>query len=438
MGFQFFNNWPYSDTYFPSMDDHIDPVNNEYFTGLHTEIERIEYYLGENPQGSFLDLTERLSGFDFSTDYNYDALTSRIDQEVSDINATLGPDVQRGYSHVRDKLEFHDHSGGYAGASILPSIPTLWEDTNFYATPIPYNPGSGLGGCYCGFAYYDNAYLGPAMADSGNNMIIMFNEPTNSFSDHVLSQYTAEAYGSARIGNTMYAGCQGAPGKVLKLVIPTWTETLITLNSGEDQPRHMIYFGGYIYFVCYTSPGKLIKFNPGDDTWSTYDFASGENEPIAICTDGTYIYTCTNTVPVKLIRYDPSGPSHTAFIIQDLNAPVWKMIKQGDFIYMFSTNADTQVCKLELSTGRASVLGKVWPTHVYSAAWWDPYIVVGIRDGSETRFVLWNPVSGISFISLNLGNIGEPYWITLIGNYALWPNFDQPRYDMAILLTYIS
>jgi hypothetical protein len=60
MGYQFSNNWPYDWSVFPSMDEHTDPVNNEYFTGLHTEVENIEETLGKSPQGSYDTVADRL------------------------------------------------------------------------------------------------------------------------------------------------------------------------------------------------------------------------------------------------------------------------------------------------------------------------------------------------------------------------------------------
>lgn len=64
MSFQFYNNWPYSASTFPTMDDHIDPVNNTYFSGLHKEISDIEFFLGLQPQGSFANVASRLSSLE--------------------------------------------------------------------------------------------------------------------------------------------------------------------------------------------------------------------------------------------------------------------------------------------------------------------------------------------------------------------------------------
>lgn len=60
MSYQFYNNWPYSYTVFPTMIDHVDPVNNDYFTGLHQEIENIENTLGLSPEGDYATVVDRL------------------------------------------------------------------------------------------------------------------------------------------------------------------------------------------------------------------------------------------------------------------------------------------------------------------------------------------------------------------------------------------
>jgi len=64
------------------MEDHVDPVNNQYFTGLHTEIENIEN--------------------------------------------TLGIYVHEGFGNVKDKLEQHGHTGGVDGKTI-PAVVPCWK-----------------------------------------------------------------------------------------------------------------------------------------------------------------------------------------------------------------------------------------------------------------------------------------------------------------------
>jgi len=64
MSYQFYNNWPYSASVFPTMVDHVDPVNQTYFSGLHQEVETIEGYIGLLPEGSHGTVRARLDAKD--------------------------------------------------------------------------------------------------------------------------------------------------------------------------------------------------------------------------------------------------------------------------------------------------------------------------------------------------------------------------------------
>lgn len=68
MSYQFYNNWPYSATIFPSMIEHTDPVNNEYFGGLHEEVQTIEQFIGLQPQGADGTVRARLDRIDYELD----------------------------------------------------------------------------------------------------------------------------------------------------------------------------------------------------------------------------------------------------------------------------------------------------------------------------------------------------------------------------------
>jgi len=61
MGFEFSNNWPYSASYFPTMEDHVDPVNHTYFTDLHKALQDIQYFLGLQPEIGFHDVAQKLN-----------------------------------------------------------------------------------------------------------------------------------------------------------------------------------------------------------------------------------------------------------------------------------------------------------------------------------------------------------------------------------------
>ena len=60
MGYQFTNNWPYTYTLFPTMVDHVDPANHDYYAGLMTEIENIEDELGLNPSGDYASVKDAI------------------------------------------------------------------------------------------------------------------------------------------------------------------------------------------------------------------------------------------------------------------------------------------------------------------------------------------------------------------------------------------
>ena len=68
MGYLFYNNFPYDYSIFPTMQDHVDPVCHDYFSGLHNEIQNIEYCLGLLPSGEYGNVSER---FDKILDNKY-------------------------------------------------------------------------------------------------------------------------------------------------------------------------------------------------------------------------------------------------------------------------------------------------------------------------------------------------------------------------------
>jgi parallel beta-helix repeat protein len=100
MSFNFSNNWPYSSTLFPSMDDHIDPVNHDYFTELHTEIQRIEYYLGLQPQGAYYNIAARL-----------DYMTSNAGKRSCTV--IVAPTLDNGdYTDIQQAIDYVNGLGG--------------------------------------------------------------------------------------------------------------------------------------------------------------------------------------------------------------------------------------------------------------------------------------------------------------------------------------
>ena len=97
MGYQFTNNWPYTYTVFPTMEDHIDPVNHEYFEELHTEIENIENELGLEPSASYNTVKDRLGAIN-------EKLTE-LEEDIAAINTELGSDPSGPFDTVKLRLE---------------------------------------------------------------------------------------------------------------------------------------------------------------------------------------------------------------------------------------------------------------------------------------------------------------------------------------------
>jgi len=100
MGFQWFNNWPYSYSYLPSMDDHVDPVNHTFFDGMNQAIYSLQYYLGFHPQGAYANVSQRLASIESSAGKEYATFV------VSPTGA--GAD----YSNIQDAIDAVEALGG--------------------------------------------------------------------------------------------------------------------------------------------------------------------------------------------------------------------------------------------------------------------------------------------------------------------------------------
>ncbi len=100
MGFQWFNTWPYSYSYLPSMDAHIDPVNNTWFTGLNQEVYNLEYFLGLNPQGSYKNVAQRLDDIETGAGKFYSTVVVSTDGDNAD------------YDNIQDAIDAVEALGG--------------------------------------------------------------------------------------------------------------------------------------------------------------------------------------------------------------------------------------------------------------------------------------------------------------------------------------
>lgn len=398
MSFQFANNWPYSNTGFPTMIEHVDPVNNEYFAGLMTELGRIEYYLGIHPQGGFENVRARLD----------------------DIDNVLGDNVEEGFDDVKDKLENHGHTGGYDGKQLVVPAPGIWEEVDFVGTLgsfsiVPFE----IGGSTAGFAYYDLIYLGPCEDTYSIRYIQCFNTTTDQHTWQA-SAINRQPSGAIWTGEYGIFTLTGAPGRIMRFNPETWEQIVTVLDSGQNYPRHLCKPDSNVWFPTFTTPAKIMRYNPANHVFTSWDMDGGENECTAVCTDGTYIWTCCNTTPVKLIRFKISDKTHTAYIITGFLPEIKYMFYHNGMVYMFSNNTTVQWARFN-----PAILG---------FQRWEPDFPEPFRAGAKvnTKHILTLMSSGHGYLALfdpeefewrisrDHGDIGSMTWITFANNHVVW------------------
>lgn len=431
MGYQFSPGWPYTDTTFPSMDDHVDPVNNAYFAGLHNEVEKIEYYLGIHPQGAYKDVAERLAGFDFSTGGNYDSLVSiiqtnydflylRDDTYNNTLWNTLHPDVAEDFDDVKDKLETHGHTGGTDGKILTIPIVGTWEEINFIGTPGILEVDAGVtGGSYGGFAYYDLVYLGPCDRSAGSRYIQCFNTTTDDH-DWQVSTIVNQPTGCVWTGQYGVFSIDGTPGSMLRFDPLTWEEIETALDSGDNYPRQICEQDANIWGVTHTSPGRIFRYTPSSHAHTSWTMDAGENEILACCTDGTYIWACCNTDPVKLIKFKISDKTHVTFTLTGVKPEIVHMFYYGGLVYMFSDNATVQWARFD-----PVMLGlQRWepdltmPFRAGSKAG-DRYLLT-LSDGNDGYVLQFDPDDFTFYLSTKLTGAGNMKWITYANDHIVW------------------
>lgn len=409
MGYQFTNNWPYSLSLFPSMDEHVDPVNNEYFAGLMTELTRIEYYLGLHPQGSDKDIAERLS--------NLDALIQSNDDNIWN---TLHIDVAEDFSDVKDKLENHGHSGGTDGKLLVVPVPGVWEDVDFVGTRnlLEIDPAD-IGGSTAGFAYFNLIYLGPCERGAGTRYIQCYNPTT----DEHTWQATAAAQqprGGLFNGTYGFFSLGGSPGKIVRFTPDTWEEVITSLHAGVNYPGHLVKEGTLVWGASYTSPSYIFRYNPSSHVTNEWLLDASLNECRAMCSDGTYIWTCCNTNPVKLVRFKISDKSHTDYTLTGFLPEVIYMFYYDGMVYMFSNNATQQWCRYN-----PAILGfQRWETEfpgIFKAgAQINDAHIFTLYDASDSRLLIFEPGEFSFHLSKSLGGIGSMDWITFVPDHVVW------------------
>lgn len=428
MSFQFVNNWPYSNTTFPTMIDHVDPVNNEYFAGLMEEIGRVEYYLGIHPQGSYKDVAERLAGFDFVAGQDYTALVEVIQTNNDNIWNTLNPNVAEDFNDVKDKLENHGHTGGTDGAILVVPAPGLWEDVDFVGTPgyLEIDPGV-TGGSDSGFAYFDIIYASPAHPSAGPTYITAFNTTTLDFNWQVSA-------GTGTFGGAVWSGQYGiftnglSPGKILRFNPATWEEIFTTLDAGDNDPRQIVMGDGNAWFPCYTSPARIGYYSPTTHAHQTWVMDAGENQCDAICDDGTYLWACCNTNPVKLIKFKKSDKTHIAYTLTDFLPEVKYMFYHGGMVYMFSDNATPQWARFNPAILGLQRWETDWPVGVDSGCWTGQNHIMTLGTGSNGYLLQFDPDTFVFHLSKIISGSGSMYGIRFANNrvsYLYGPYKDQ-------------
>lgn len=446
MGYQFSNNWPYLGTGFPSMDDHVDPVNNAYFSGLHEEIEKIEYYLGIHPQGSSKDVAERLAGFQFSIGDNYASLVSIIqtnydflylrDDTYNDaIWNALHPDVAEDFNDVKDKLETHGHTGGTDGIELTYPVPGVWQGIGFVGSPgwftvEHYNVGTS----YAGFAYYNFVYLGPCLPNGGTHKIRSFNTLND---EHFWEESIVALIPRGAVWTGVYGifAMGGTPGHILRFNPLTWEQIDTTLDSGDDFPNHLCEQDTNVWIPTTTSPARIVRYTPSTHAHASWTMDAGENECKAICTDGTYIWTCCNTNPVKLIRFKISDKTHTTFTLTGFLPEVIYMAYIGGMIYMFSSNATIQWARFNPTFTAFQKFTPDFPYPFKSGTIWENKLALMLSDGTNAYMTIFKPSALAFWLSSPIGAVGPATWLTIANNHAVWPGDSIDNIDWEAPIT---
>lgn len=447
MSYQFSNNWPYSGTGFPSMDDHVDPVNNAYFAGLHDEIQTIEYFLGIHPQGAYKDVAERLAGFDFSVSDNYDSLVSIIqtnydflflrgDNYNDAIWNTLHPDVAEDFDDVKDKLETHGHTGGTDGKQLVVPEPGTWEDISFVGTPsYLYIEQFVTGGSFSGFAYFDILYGGPVAISAGGSYITAFNTATEDFN---WQPTNAPAAGNKALWTGQYGifAMSVSPGKIVRFNPATWEEIITTLDTGDNLPRQMCEQDTNVWFPTFSSPARIIRYTPATHAHTAWVMSAGENECNACCTDGTYIWTCCNTNPVKLIKFKISDKSHIAYTLTGLLPEITYMFYYNGMVYMFSNNATPQWARFHPGILGLQRWETDWPAGVDSGCEAEGRHLLALGTGNGGYLIQFDVVNFVFYISIVIGGAGSMDGIRYTNNRVSY--FQDPYQDQEAPITIID
>ena len=372
MSFQFANNWPYSASAFPTMLDHVDPVNNTYFAGLMTELSNIEYHLGLNPA--------------------------------------------EGFGDVKDKLENHGHTGGTDGKLLVIPAPGEWEDVDFVGTPSYLEIEAGVtGGSTSGFAYFDILYGGPVVITAGGSYITAFNTTTLAFNWQPTAGASADTKAIWRDPYGIFTTNE-SPGKVIRFNPSNWQEIITTLDAGDNFPRQICAQDSNVWFPTFTSPARLVRYTVNTHAHTAWVMSAGENECNACVFDGTYIWTCCNTDPVKLIKFKVSDKTHIAYTLTGLKPEITYMFFYDGMVYMFSDNATPQWARFNPDILGLQRWETDWPAGVDSGCWTGQNHIMTLGTGTNGYLLQFDPTNFIFHLSKVISSSGSMYGIRFANN----------------------
>lgn len=398
MGFQFANNWPYLSSVFPTMIDHVDPVNQEYFEGLMSELGNIEYYLGLHPQGDYKDIAGRFDN----------------------IRNELGVNPEEGFDNVKDKLENHGHTGGVDGKVLTIPEPGVWEGADLVGTVERVTIEQDVhGGSYAGFAYYDLIYLGPCEVSSGPRMISSFDTTNdNHFWQPSTSPYPPR--GAVFTGTYGIFSTGPDPGFIIRFNPETWEEIRTGTGANIRYPGKLVYVNGLVWGGSLNSPSVIFSYNPTTHAINEYAMDGGENEIQALCTDGTYLWACCNTDPVKLIKFKLSDQTHTTFVITGLKPDIVSMIYLDNMIYIYSDNVTVQWARFSPAINMWQRWEPDYPAPFKAGAVWGNLIVLTLAGATTQKIYMFSPSDFRWWLDDADYPTAGMNWITIANNHALW------------------
>lgn len=378
MGFEFSNNFPYTATEFPSMIEHVDPVNHTYFSGLMTELANIEN--------------------------------------------TLGLLVNEGFLDVKEKLEKHSHTGGVDGA---PLFSTFMDPPLVYQAEAWKDVGS-YSGASCGFLMYEHVYFPPGAA---HVYMQTMDVNTGERAQWVAVSDAGGSPGCCSDGTYIYF--THVNGMLLLFKFNPADNSIVEYDSGETVSSYgsICYLDGYIYFTARTTPAKLYKFKISNNTFSSYAFDSGQNLVTGCQTDGQLVYVGLNGTPVNILKYDPAGPSHDSIPISPVNNAIKDLIFAQGSLWLCCIGTVKQFTKIFTPVCNYYTIDVPDCNPISTPYFWQNYLMFIGLYASDYKSVAFIP--GINAITNGpvLGSHAASSFLIFANNY-LFGGEDTDNYEI--------